>query len=175
MNGQLDTIWTCGDSCPRTLGPTPKRQNKAMHLSREMRRFEIEDLSSRRGDRDRSSFKAVDPHSMLLIVIIAFIATVGFFRRAKEIGIHPGKAASVPFIAAGLMIAVTYLSALVIGRLFSVINFSMESARWFGFAMDLFLVLAYLIFIKRNWDILCAVDFRDPASDPTAANGDLSV
>jgi hypothetical protein len=127
------------------------------------------------GDFGRSSFKAVDPHSMLLIVIIAFIATVGFFRRAKEIGIHPGKAASVPFIAAGLMIAVTYLSALVIGRLFSVINFSMESARWFGFAMDLFLVLAYLIFIKRNWDILCAVDFRDPASDPTAANGDLSV
>ena len=121
-----------------------------------------------------SSFKAVDPHSMLLIVIIAFIATVGFFRRAKEIGIHPGKAASVPFIAAGVMIAVTYLSALVIGRLFSFSNFSMESARWFGFAMDLFLVLAYLIFIKRNWDILCAVDFRGPASDPSATNGDLS-
>jgi hypothetical protein len=31
-----------------------KGQNQAMHLSREMRRFEIEDLSSRRGDRNRS-------------------------------------------------------------------------------------------------------------------------
>ncbi|ELP32050.1 hypothetical protein RBSWK_04013 [Rhodopirellula baltica SWK14] len=27
--------------------------NHAMHLSREMRRFEMEDLSSRRGDRNR--------------------------------------------------------------------------------------------------------------------------
>ncbi|HBJ33794.1 MAG TPA: hypothetical protein DDZ51_03315, partial [Planctomycetaceae bacterium] len=27
--------------------------NQAMHLSREMRRFEMEDLSSRRGDRER--------------------------------------------------------------------------------------------------------------------------
>ena len=127
------------------------------------------------GDAGRSSFKAVDPHSMLLIVIVAFVATVGFFRRAKQIGIQPGKAAGIPFIAAGVMIAVTYLSAVVIGRLFSAMNFSVESARWFGFSMELFLVLAYLFFIKRNWDILCTEDFRNPASDPIATNGDLTA
>jgi hypothetical protein len=54
-------------------------------------------------------------------------------------------------------------------------NFSVESARWFGFSMELFLVLAYLFFIKRNWDILCTEDFRNPASDPIATNGDLTA
>ena len=109
---------------------------------------------------------------MLLIVIVAFIATVGFFRRAKEIGIHPGKAARVPFIAAGVMVAVTYLSAVVTGRLFSAMHVSVETARLFGFAMDWFLVLAYVLFIKRNWDKICTGNFRDPASDESETNGD---
>jgi hypothetical protein len=33
--------------------PQNKAQNQAMHLSRETRRFEVEDLLSRRGDRKR--------------------------------------------------------------------------------------------------------------------------
>lgn len=112
---------------------------------------------------------------MLLIVIVAFIATVGFFRRAKAIGIHPGKAASVPFIAAGVTIAVTYLFAVVIGRLFASMNVSVESARWFGFAMDWFLVLAYLFFIKRNWDILCSEKIRDSESDANTTNDNVTA
>lgn len=112
---------------------------------------------------------------MLLVVIVAFIATVGFFRRAKEIGIHPGKAASVPFIAAGAMLAVTYLSAFAIGRLFSATNVSVETARWFGFAMDWFLALAYLLFIKRNWDTLSFAKSRDPASNESTTDADITA
>jgi len=112
---------------------------------------------------------------MLLIVIVAFIATVGFYRRAKEIGIHPGKAASVPFIAAGVMVAVTYVSAVVIGRLFAAMNISVETAGWFGFAMDWFLVLAYLFFIKRNWDTLSSANCCDPASGESATNVDTTA
>ncbi len=109
---------------------------------------------------------------MLLIVIVAFVATVGFFRRAKQIGIYPGKAASVPFIAAGAMLGVTYLCAVVIGRLFSVVNVSLEIAKWLGFAMEWFLVLAYLFFIKRNWDMLTSANCRDLSSDASTTNGD---
>ncbi|XZE35493.1 hypothetical protein SH501x_000991 [Pirellulaceae bacterium SH501] len=108
-------------------------------------------------------------------MIVAFISTVGFFRRAKEIGIHPGKAASVPFIAAGVMLAVTYLSAFVIGHLFSAMNVSVETAGWFGFAMDWFLVLAYLFFIKRNWDTLSSANFLDPASNENTINADITA
>lgn len=109
---------------------------------------------------------------MLFIVIVAFIATVGFFRRATEIGIHPGKAASVPFIALGVMLAVTHLSAVVLGCLFAAMNASSETARWLGFSMDWFLVFAYLFFIKRNWDILSSANCRNPALDAHTTNAD---
>jgi hypothetical protein len=44
--------------------------NQAMHLSREMRRFEMEDLSSRRGDRERSGFE--DRPDMIEIQDVTF-------------------------------------------------------------------------------------------------------
>lgn len=95
---------------------------------------------------------------MLLIVVVAFVATVGFYRRAREIGIRPGKAASVPFIAANAMIAVSYLFAVATGRLFTAINVSAETSVWMGLALEWLLAFAYVFFIKRNWDTLCMVN-----------------
>ena len=111
---------------------------------------------------------------MLLIVIVAFVATVSFFRRAKEIGLHPGKTASVPFIAAGAMIATTYISAVGMGRFFATIGVSADIAGWIGFSMDWFLILAYLVFIKRNWDILSTRQLSDPSTSEILANANAS-
>nr|MCU0714423.1 hypothetical protein [Pirellula sp.] len=61
---------------------------------------------------------------MGIIVIIAFLATVGFYRRANQIGIHPGKAAMIPFVGAGLLLLFTHLAALVFGRVLASIGVS---------------------------------------------------
>ncbi|TVQ00728.1 MAG: hypothetical protein EA381_06885 [Planctomycetaceae bacterium] len=51
---------------------------------------------------------------MLLIVIVAFIATTAFYRQAKLVGVHPGKAASIPFVTAGILLAVAYVTSLAL-------------------------------------------------------------
>lgn len=91
---------------------------------------------------------------MLLLVIVAFIATRGFFRRAKEIGIHPGKAASIPFIILGVLVTAASLATAIAGQIFSAINLSDGHTRGFGLALDWFVFVSYFIFIKRNWDTL---------------------
>lgn len=93
---------------------------------------------------------------MGLIVIIAFLSTIGFYGRAKQIGIHPGKAAAIPFIGAGLMLAFTYLAALGFGVFLGNKNVPDRTQFWIARAIDCFLVLSYGYYIKRNWDVLCA-------------------
>ncbi len=53
---------------------------------------------------------------MLLLLIIALIATPAFFRQAKSIGIHPGKVACIPFVAAGMLLVFGNLAALAIAE-----------------------------------------------------------
>lgn len=93
---------------------------------------------------------------MLLIVIVAFISTRVFFRRAKEIGIHPGKAASIPFLVAGIMLAVTYVLAFGISHAFEAFKVAPRTTWLFGCALDCFLLLTYLYMISRNWAMLSA-------------------
>lgn len=93
---------------------------------------------------------------MLVILIVAFIATRAFFQRAKEIGVHPGKAASIPFFVAGIMLAVTYLFAAGISSVFTYFEVAPGTRRWFGYSVDCLLILTYLLIIKRNWAILSA-------------------
>lgn len=107
---------------------------------------------------------------MLLVVVVAFIATVGFYRRAREIGIRSGKAASVPFIAANAMIAASCLFAVATGRLFAAINVSVETSVWMGLAMEWFLAFAYVFFIKRNWVTLCMINCPDLATSERVAD-----
>jgi len=91
---------------------------------------------------------------MGLIVIFAFLATIVFYRRAKQIGIHPGKAASIPFVGAGMMLVFTYLGAFAIGRILMNTDVSTNAITWFGRGIDWCLILSYCYYIKRNWDLL---------------------
>lgn len=91
---------------------------------------------------------------MGLILVIAFLATLGFYRRAKQIGIHPGKAASIPFIGAGMLLVFAFTIAFVAGRILVYADVSHRALSWIGTAFDWLLILSYGYYIKRNWDIL---------------------
>ncbi len=91
---------------------------------------------------------------MLIILTIAFLATIGFYKQASLIGVHPGKAASVPFIAAGLMIAFGKLAAMGISRFIAERSVSAELTSWLQFAISGCVVLTYAWFIRRNWKTL---------------------
>lgn len=93
---------------------------------------------------------------MFFLVVVGFIATIAFYRRAKVVGVHPGKAASVPFVGMGMMLAVTLSFALCLGGFLQLMGASKGLVGWIGFTMDCFFVLMYLAFIKRNWDVLAA-------------------
>lgn len=102
---------------------------------------------------------------MFLICLVAFLATIGFYRRAQQIGIHPGKAASLPFLVAGLMSAVMVVGAAGIGIVLDTMQASHDVKVWTGRILDGCLILTYLAYIKRNWDILT----RRSAEDSTRA------
>lgn len=91
---------------------------------------------------------------MLLILIVALIATTAFYRQAKRAGVHPGKAASVPFIAAGIILAGAYLASLGIAQIAIAVGASEFTVNAVNLMLNLFLLLAYLALIARNWRML---------------------
>ena len=91
---------------------------------------------------------------MLLIVIVSLIATTAFYREAKLAGVHPGKAASVPFIAAGLLLAVAYVASLAITKFAVAVNASSNVMNSMQFMLNAFVLAAYLMLIRRNWVVL---------------------
>tara|TARA_R110002073_G_scaffold335442_2_gene527418 strand:- start:2556 stop:2861 length:306 start_codon:yes stop_codon:yes gene_type:complete len=95
---------------------------------------------------------------MLLIVIVALIATTAFCRQAKLVGVHPGKAASVPFIAAGLLLAVAYVASLAITKFAVAVNASSNAMQ---FMLNAFVLAAYMMLIRRNWLVLTSAPTPD--------------
>ena len=98
---------------------------------------------------------------MLLVVIVALIATTAFYRQAKLAGVHPGKAASVPFIAAGLLLAVAYVASLAITKFAFAVNASSNAINSMQFMLNAFVLAAYLMLIRRNWLVLTSAPTPD--------------
>lgn len=93
---------------------------------------------------------------MLLILIVALISTTAFYRQAKAVNVHPGKAASVPFIAAGLFLIAGWCISFALNAFATRVEISPASVRMMGLMANVFLVLAYLLLIRRNWFALTA-------------------
>jgi ATP/ADP translocase len=88
---------------------------------------------------------------MYVIAIVALVATTAFYRQAKRVGLHPGKAASIPFIAAGIVLGCAYLASLGIAKIGNAANASAFTLALVNFMQNVFLLLAYLTLIRRNW------------------------
>lgn len=91
---------------------------------------------------------------MGLILVIAFLATGGFYRRARQIGIHPGRAVSIPFVGAGLMLAFTYVVDFVVRQLLESTDVSERAVSWmyYFFGLDCF---------AASFSVAGAVDAED--------------
>lgn len=88
---------------------------------------------------------------MLLLLIIALIATPAFFRQAKSMGLHPGKVASIPFVAAGTLLVFGNLAAMAIAEVSRRAGVSESMVYTIGMMLNVFLILAYLALIRRYW------------------------
>jgi hypothetical protein len=91
---------------------------------------------------------------MLLILIIALIATPAFFRQAKCMGIRPGKVACIPFVAAGMLLVIANLTALAISEVSRRASVSDSTVFAIEMMMNVFLILAYLALIRRCWMVM---------------------
>jgi len=88
---------------------------------------------------------------MLLLLIIALIATPAFFRQATSVGIHPGKVANIPFVAAGALLVFGNLTATATAEVSRRAGASESTVYAIGMMLKLFLILAYLAPIRRYW------------------------
>jgi len=95
-----------------------------------------------------------------LLLIIALIATPAFFRQAKSVGLHPGKVASIPFIAAGTLLVFGNLAAMAIAEVSRSAGASESTVYAIGMMLNVFLILAYLALIRRCW---IAIDGSPPS------------
>ncbi|MFT5303848.1 MAG: hypothetical protein ACI814_004670 [Mariniblastus sp.] len=91
---------------------------------------------------------------MFILAVIAFFATLAFFRRAKSIGVSPGRAASLPWVVFGVFAIVAFVAEKCFESIFSNLDISPGIASAIVFAFDAMFVLAYLQFIKKNWEAL---------------------
>jgi len=91
---------------------------------------------------------------MLVLIFIAFFSTIAFYRRGKQVGVSPGRAASLPFIVLGIFLSLAYVGGYLIVYLGELTNVSSATLSVIGLMFNLLFVLAYLQFINRNWQVL---------------------
>ena len=95
---------------------------------------------------------------MLLLLVIAFLATPAFFLNAKRHNCHPGRAASLPFLSLGVLLVTDHVFSPLLAAVTSSIVTSTTINMVILYGYNLFLICIYLIFISRNWTALSRVE-----------------
>lgn len=88
---------------------------------------------------------------MLLMLIAAFFSTLAFYRAARESGKDAGRAVSTPIVGLVVVLIVSYAIAALILNLFETLNLSETTEYAIGWMCDLFLIAAYLVFLRENY------------------------
>ncbi len=88
---------------------------------------------------------------MLLLVIVALIATRVFFRTARESGLHAGKAASAPMIGLMIILVANHLLMAALIALLAQIAITDSVRSTIIFLNSLFVVALYLVFLRNNF------------------------
>ncbi len=91
---------------------------------------------------------------MLLLVIVAFIATTGFYSGAKRRGLHPGRTAMLPFTALGAFLIFAHFTELLLSKLLVLVGTSISMVDAIGFAFNVLLLCTYFAFIRKTWIVL---------------------
>lgn len=91
---------------------------------------------------------------MLLLVIVAFIATTGFYSAAKQRGLHPGRSAMLPFTALGALLVFAHLTGLLLSNLLVLVGTLPSMGDAIRFVFDVLLLCTYFAFIRKTWIVL---------------------
>ena len=91
---------------------------------------------------------------MLLLSIVAFFATTAFYSAAKRRGLHPGRAAMLPFVVLGVLLIFAHFGELLLTKLLMMVETSQSTDFAISFGFNLFLLCTYLAFIRKNWGVL---------------------
>ena len=91
---------------------------------------------------------------MLLLAIVAFIATRMFYRAAAGSGYHIGKAASAPVIGLMVVLAANHVVVSALLAVFVRINVGESVASRIVWLNGLFVVGAYLVFLRKNYEAI---------------------
>lgn len=91
---------------------------------------------------------------MLLIVTTAFIATGAFFREAQRVGIHPGKAASVPFLNASILLSFSLVASHCLSGLSYAFEASPQVEYFIGLMLNLMILCLFFRSISLSWKSL---------------------
>ena len=91
---------------------------------------------------------------MLLLTIIALLATTAFYSAAKRRGLQPGRAAMLPFVVLGVLLIFAHFGELLLTKLLVIADTSESTDYAISFGFNLFLLCTYLAFIRKNWVVL---------------------
>ena len=102
---------------------------------------------------------------LVIVVIVAFIATTAFYAKAKRLGLHPGRAGMLPFIALGLFLIFSFVANVAISQMLTYAQPSETIERSIWLMFNAFILLSYLMFIRKNWHALLARSSVLPDAD----------
>lgn len=88
---------------------------------------------------------------MAIPIIVALIATPAFYRTAQKAGIAPGRAASLPFIVLCFFFLIQFLGSELLTIFTDNKYLTDRTSSVIEGMLNATLVVAYLIFIGRNW------------------------
>ena len=110
---------------------------------------------------------------MLLLAVVALISTGAFFRASKRSGHHPGKMASLPFLALGIVTATNYLAFPLLERLLTQVVSSAGITALITIGYNIFVACLYLVLIRHTWQIVNRpkILITDPTATPGSKNG----
>ncbi len=91
---------------------------------------------------------------MLLLVVIAFVSTGSFFRIAREHGSHPGRAASTPIVGLAAVLITNHFASKLLTMALARFEVAVNFQSTILFIYSLFLILAYLVFLRKNADAI---------------------
>jgi len=100
-----------------------------------------------------------------VVLTIAFLATGAFYRAAIRAGFHPGKSASLPILALCIMFGLEWIGIHLINSNWVRARTSWQSRGMIELMLHIFLLLVYLMFIRRNWLVLQAAQSNSSVND----------